>query len=149
LLRKLGGWDDPVTVERAIQFAARLAALHGSAEPTIARARALLTAEGLVAPSLSELGALVEAARANGVDAIEVDFGLSRELGYYSGFVFDVRLPDDEGQPLCGGGRYDGLIRVLGGPDVPAAGFAYSVNALAETLGDPTKTAVASQMGRP
>jgi histidyl-tRNA synthetase len=116
LLRKLGGWDDPVTVERAIQFAARLAALHGSAEPTI---------------------------------AIEVDFGLSRELGYYSGFVFDVRLPDDEGQPLCGGGRYDGLIRVLGGPDVPAAGFAYSVNALAETLGDPTKTAVASQMGRP
>jgi histidyl-tRNA synthetase len=135
LVRKLGGWDDPATVERALRFASRLAALHGEAGPTIERARGLLTAEGLAATSLAELEALVAAMHRGGVAVVEVDFGLSRELGYYSGFVFDLRHPEDGGQPLCGGGRYDGLIRVLGGPDVPAAGFAYNVDALADVLG--------------
>ncbi|MCS6802018.1 MAG: ATP phosphoribosyltransferase regulatory subunit [Chloroflexota bacterium] len=147
LLRKLGGWDDPATVERALQFAGRFAALHGAAEPTIQRARALLAAEGLAAPSLSDLEALVAAARRGGVEEIDVDFGLSRELGYYTGFVFDIRHPHDGGQPLCGGGRYDGLVRALGGPDVPAAGFAYNVNALAEALRETASAFAAARAG--
>jgi histidyl-tRNA synthetase len=131
LLRKLGGWDDPATIERALAFATRLAALAGEAAPTLARARALCAAEGVHAPALEELAALIAALAREGVTRLTVDFGLSRELGYYSGFVFDVRDPRD-GAVLCGGGRYDGLVRALGGPDVPAAGFAYNVNVLTE-----------------
>ncbi|MFN8532299.1 MAG: ATP phosphoribosyltransferase regulatory subunit [Dehalococcoidia bacterium] len=141
LLRKLGGWDDPAAVERALQFAGDLALVRGPAREALSRARSLFDAAALAVPSLIDLEALVDALAAEGVLDVVVDFGLSRELGYYSGFVFDLRHPRDGGQSLCGGGRYDGLVRTLGGPDVPAAGFAYSVNALADLLSAPVAQA--------
>ena len=59
-----------------------------------------------------------------------VDFGLARGLAYYNGIVFEVRHPDWP-NPLGGGGRYDGLARALGSPvDVPALGFAYTLETL-------------------
>ena len=40
-----------------------------------------------------------------------------------------------EGGPsLGGGGRYDGLVRALGGGDVPAMGFAYNMESVLEAL---------------
>ena len=52
------------------------------------------------------------------------DFGL--KLEYYSGFVFQIEMPGQgiAGQ-VAGGGRYDGLIAAIGGPEgVPAVGSA-------------------------
>ncbi len=49
-----------------------------------------------------------------------------RTLEYYTGFVFDLRVPDmgEHGQ-IAGGGRYDALLRRLGAPrDIPAIGSA-------------------------
>ena len=48
-----------------------------------------------------------------------------RGLDYYTRTVFEI-LSDALGaqSTVCGGGRYDGLVRELGGPDVPAVGFA-------------------------
>ncbi|HKT83528.1 MAG TPA: ATP phosphoribosyltransferase regulatory subunit [Solirubrobacterales bacterium] len=53
---------------------------------------------------------------------VQIDLGLLRDLGYYSGAILEVYDPA-LGHVLGGGGRYDGLMRRFG-LDLPAAGFA-------------------------
>lgn len=55
---------------------------------------------------------------------IEIDLGIVRGLAYYTGFVFEAFELSGEGRALAGGGRYDSLVKKLGGPDMPAVGFA-------------------------
>lgn len=52
----------------------------------------------------------------------EVDTNLVRGLDYYDHTVFEVVV--DNSYALGGGGRYNGLVSTLGGPSVPAVGFA-------------------------
>ena len=47
---------------------------------------------------------------------------LARGLSYYTGAIMEVTVPDLAGS-LGGGGRYDGLIGMFLGEDVPACGF--------------------------
>jgi ATP phosphoribosyltransferase regulatory subunit HisZ len=64
-----------------------------------------------------------EALRARGVgDRVQLDLGLLRDLGYYSGAILEVYDPA-LGHVLGGGGRYDELMGRFGRP-LPAAGFA-------------------------
>jgi ATP phosphoribosyltransferase regulatory subunit len=56
------------------------------------------------------------------------DLGLVRDLGYYTGAVFEVYDPA-LGVPLGGGGRYDDLLAQFGRP-LPAVGFALMVDRL-------------------
>ena len=52
---------------------------------------------------------------------------LVRGLDYYSRTLFEVQGRGGNlgaQNTLCGGGRYDGLVKELGGPDVPSIGFA-------------------------
>jgi histidyl-tRNA synthetase len=56
-----------------------------------------------------------------------VDPTLVRGLDYYTRTLFEVRTKSDElgaQNALGGGGRYDNMVKSLGGPDVPAIGFA-------------------------
>lgn len=57
-------------------------------------------------------------------DFIEVDFGVVRGLAYYTGFVFEAFDRKGELRAIAGGGRYDDLVEKLGGPSLPAVGFA-------------------------
>ncbi|HKU81937.1 MAG TPA: histidine--tRNA ligase [Candidatus Tumulicola sp.] len=51
-----------------------------------------------------------------------------RGLDYYDRTVFEITSSALGAQStVCGGGRYDGLVRSLGGPDVPAVGFALGI----------------------
>jgi len=64
--------------------------------------------------------------------SLTVDIGLVRGIAYYTGMVFEILAPGPEGSiTLCGGGRYDGLTKALGGEEeVPALGFAYTLENL-------------------
>lgn len=54
----------------------------------------------------------------------QVDTHIVRGLDYYTKTVFEIIMHGvREGLALCGGGRYDGLVAMLGGPDLPAVGF--------------------------
>jgi len=57
-------------------------------------------------------------------DYIQVDLGVVRGLAYYTGFVFEAFDRKGELRAIAGGGRYNDLIGKLGGPDLPAVGFA-------------------------
>ncbi|OWY69089.1 histidine--tRNA ligase [cyanobacterium TDX16] len=56
---------------------------------------------------------------------------LVRGLDYYTHTAFEV-ISDDLGAQatVCGGGRYDGLVAELGGPDTPAVGWAIGLERL-------------------
>lgn len=60
---------------------------------------------------------------------------LVRGLDYYTRTVFEVTAPGQGSQDAIGaGGRYDGLVKLLGGPDTPAVGFALGVDRVARAL---------------
>ena len=64
-----------------------------------------------------------------GIPFIE-DSTLVRGLDYYSHTVFEIisNIPElGKANTLCGGGRYDGLIELLGGPSTPGIGFAMGI----------------------
>ncbi|EAW35592.1 histidine--tRNA ligase [Lyngbya sp. PCC 8106] len=56
---------------------------------------------------------------------------LVRGLDYYTHTAFEI-ISDDLGAQatVCGGGRYDGLVQELGGPDTPAVGWAMGLERL-------------------
>ena len=56
---------------------------------------------------------------------------LVRGLDYYNRTVFEIKSEKLGSQSaVCGGGRYDGLVEMLGGPSTPAIGFAMGVERL-------------------
>lgn len=64
-----------------------------------------------------------------GIPFVE-DSTLVRGLDYYSHTVFEIisDIPDlGKANTLCGGGRYDGLVELLGGPSTPGIGFAMGI----------------------
>jgi ATP phosphoribosyltransferase regulatory subunit len=58
-------------------------------------------------------------------DKIFFDFSILRSFSYYTGIVFEG-YAEGIGHPICGGGRYDGLLGMFGF-ESPAVGFAMGV----------------------
>ncbi len=79
-------------------------------------------------------GAVLATLDASGVEYVQ-NPRLVRGLDYYNRTTFEVvsRSIGAQGS-VAGGGRYDGLIRQLGGPDVPGVGFACGMERLALML---------------
>jgi histidyl-tRNA synthetase len=66
----------------------------------------------------------------------KVDKRLVRGLDYYTRTTFEIQTGSLGAQnAVAGGGRYDGLVKALGGPDLPATGFAVGLDRLAEIVG--------------
>lgn len=62
-----------------------------------------------------------------------VDHRLVRGLDYYARTTFEIQTGSLGAQnAVAGGGRYDGLIKLLGGPDIPGIGFAIGFDRLVE-----------------
>ncbi len=69
-----------------------------------------------------------------GIDSVENPH-LMRGLDYYTKTTFEVQTEVLGAQnAIVGGGRYDGLIKELGGPDDPAIGFAIGVERVIELV---------------
>ena len=69
-------------------------------------------------------------------DFLRFDATLVRGLAYYTGTVFEIWDRREELRAVCGGGRYDDLLRALGAVDLPALGFGMGDVVLAELLRD-------------
>jgi histidyl-tRNA synthetase len=63
-----------------------------------------------------------------------VDLTIVRGLAYYTGIVFELFDAKKSLRAICGGGRYDGLLKALGGVDLPALGFGMGDVVLGELL---------------
>jgi len=84
--------------------------------------------DNLIYPALEELKLIYNViAEYNPQLSIEIRLDFARGLAYYTGPIFEVTVP---GFPvsIAGGGRYDKLIEVYGGPPTPGTGFAIGLD---------------------
>jgi len=74
------------------------------------------------------------------LDELEIPYMLNpclvRGLDYYTKTVFEIWPEEEDGRQisLSGGGRYDGLIKLLGGQDTPAVGFAIGLDRMVNLI---------------
>lgn len=76
------------------------------------------------------------------LDELEIPYVLNsnlvRGLDYYTRTVFEIWAEGDDAEArqtaLGGGGRYDGLVGLLGGEETPAVGFSFGVERVAEKV---------------
>lgn len=136
LLRRTREADAPERLVGALELVSELVQVEGHSSVTLERARAVVAAHGLKAGALDQLSKLLAAPAVRGMDEsrLVLDLGLARGISYYTGVVFELIHPGTGGVTLGGGGRYDGLVRALGGEDVRALGFAYGMERVVDAL---------------
>ena len=73
---------------------------------------------------------------AMGIDYV-VDSSIVRGLDYYTGVVFEFIAEGIGAQStVCGGGRYDGLVESLGGPNLSGIGFGMGITRIILAMKD-------------
>jgi histidyl-tRNA synthetase len=88
------------------------------------------------ARGVDELRRVVEyAARLGAADRIRIDPSLARGLSYYTGAIMEIGVPDLAGS-LGGGGRYDNLVGMFSGKDVPACGFSLGLERIVVVMAE-------------
>jgi ATP phosphoribosyltransferase regulatory subunit len=116
----------------------RFLAVRGDPDEAAGELRALAADANLaLAPALDLFETRTGFLAARGVDvgAIHFSTAFGRGFDYYTGFVFELHDPRTKG-PLIAGGRYDGLLTRLGAQEqIPAVGFAASIEELSATGG--------------
>ena len=82
-----------------------------------------------------QLQVIIKAAQNLGVpaEALVFEAGLARGLDYYTGMIFEIKS-QSYNSSLGGGGRYDNLIKQLGGVDIPAVGVAFGFDRVVELV---------------
>lgn len=90
-----------------------------------------------IAEELEDLVAIDNALAGFGLsDWCVYDLGIVRGLAYYTGTVFELHVTTGKERALGGGGRYDKLIELFGGPAMPAVGFGMGDVVLTNLLED-------------
>lgn len=94
-------------------------------------------ADPTVSHVLDELGEYREILSALGLSGfVEFDLKIVRGLAYYTGIVFELFDRKRSFRAICGGGRYDRLLELVGGDPLPAVGFGMGDVVLTELLSD-------------
>jgi ATP phosphoribosyltransferase regulatory subunit len=134
-LWKMGRSEQRRQILHALEFLRALHAVSGPPPGVFAELRDLLAHYELDPAPLQELEELVALLEHCGVagERIELNLSLGRGVSYYTGLVFEIHASQAGGMAaqLCGGGRYDRLMRSVGsGRDIHACGFAFGVERL-------------------
>ena len=94
-----------------------------TAGATVERLEAALGDRPVAQSALAEVRRIMDlAAFTSARSHVKLDPSLARGLSYYTGAIMEATVPDLAGS-LGGGGRYDGLIGMFSGDDIPACGF--------------------------
>lgn len=84
--------------------------------------------------NLNQVFSMVESAGYT-EEQVQLDLTIVRGLDYYTGIIYETDLKNlPTIGSVCSGGRFDNLIRALGGPDLPAVGTSVGVDRLFEGL---------------
>jgi histidyl-tRNA synthetase len=108
----------------------------GSSEEVLRGLRARLGADPRAAEGIDELEQIVAALSASGIDegSYRIDLSMIRGLDYYTGPIFETVVEEPKIGSISGGGRYDGLIGMLSGRDVPATGVSIGFERIMDVI---------------
>lgn len=106
-----------------------------SAENLLKKTRQELRSPNLAENAFQNLLEVCEWLDIHGIKTYEVALGVTRGFDFYTGTVFKIDSPIlGARKQICGGGRYDNLVAEFGGPEIPATGFAFGFERLAEAF---------------
>ena len=110
------GLDDDAVVQ--------LDAIANSRIPATCPPSDIASQHSLPVESVADLEALsVELEQRGLLPFCDWDLGIVRGLAYYTGTVWEIHDAKGTFRAIAGGGRYDHLVELFGGPSVPACGF--------------------------
>lgn len=85
--------------------------------------------------SIARFASYLEHCQSLGIgEWVTLDLSIVRGLAYYTGIVFELFDAKGELRAICGGGRYDDLLKAIGGADLPSLGFGMGDVVLGELL---------------
>jgi histidyl-tRNA synthetase len=150
VLAALDKWErDPGATER--QLATVLAGAPGQKTSVYDFLAALGAAQGrpdgalMASPSAEPLSDCLRRLKDMGLEEfVDVDLRIVRGLAYYTGIVFELFDAQRSLRAICGGGRYDTLIKEIGGVDLPCVGFGMGDVVLGELLKEHGRVPTAS-----
>jgi len=121
--RLLRFFSDLSSLEHAAELAAEDNATQAFSKAVLGRIVEFVKDNEQGAKGVDELLSILEFADAMGISQrIKIDPSLARGLSYYTGAIMEITVKDLAGS-LGGGGRYDNLVGMFLGQDVPACGF--------------------------
>jgi histidyl-tRNA synthetase len=128
----------PDAARAALQAALGGGASGGRAEAVLGFAGAMGKPDALLArPAAAPLRDCLEHLGFMGLAGfVDVDFHIVRGLAYYTGIVFELFDAKRSLRAICGGGRYDDLLKQVGGVDLPCVGFGMGDVVLSELLAE-------------
>jgi histidyl-tRNA synthetase len=139
LLRKVRDATDPEKFQAAVEMASQLFALRGAPLDVVDAADSVLVEAGIESQLIVGLKSTLATLAATGFpfERTRLDFSFAPGIAYYTGLVFEVHVQGASGPvTVGGGGRYDDLVRDLGGQaNVPALGFAFTMEMLMRATG--------------
>ena len=138
LLRKLQRADSPDKLATALALVADLSKVRGAPDETLPKAGDIFRAHGADPASADGLREIFDQLPGQGVPLYNVvlDLAFVPGIAYYTGIVFEISCDGEDGPiTVGGGGRYDGLVKALGGDeDVPAMGFALRLDKMVDAM---------------
>jgi histidyl-tRNA synthetase len=121
---------DPAATNACLEFFRSGTQDEPDQHVALERLRAFVKSDAAGAMAVDELDEIVQLAQATPARGrIRIDASLARGLSYYTGAIMEIAVPDLAGS-LGGGGRYDNLIGMFLGRDVPATGFSLGLERL-------------------
>jgi histidyl-tRNA synthetase len=118
---------DPAQVAKVFNFLATA----GKPLEVVERLRARFPADTAGGQGAAELGELFGILEGAGLGAsVALDLSIARGLNYYTGTIYEVFLDAPDLGAVMGGGRYDGLIGIFKGQDIPAVGISLGIDRL-------------------
>jgi len=123
--------------QKAVALAADYLGVQGESMNKLHALARLMSESEAMNEGIENLKTVFELLGAAGYSENQVVFdqAIARGLDYYTGIIFETSLKGAEGLgSVCSGGRYDNLVKDLGGPDLPAVGTSIGVDRLFDGL---------------
>lgn len=145
------GVEEEVAI-RALEMYMRGAKVASFADnkALLAELAGVLASDEEASKGLKELGEILSVLEGMDVqlDRFRLDVTLARGLDYYTGAVFEIVVDEPKIGSLGGGGRYDNLVGMFAGRDLPTVGGSFGVERIIDvmtTLGMVTPRATPSK----
>ncbi len=108
----------------------------GTSEETFSFLSKTCGANVSVQTGISELDEIANYTESLGMpqDSYKIDLYLVRGLGYYTGPIYESVVEEPKIGSLTGGGRYDKLIGMFSGNDIPATGTAFGIERIIDVM---------------
>jgi histidyl-tRNA synthetase len=134
--RLLGFFSDLASLERAADIAAEENAQQALNKAVLGRIVEFVNDNELGARGVAELQSVLEFVGAMGIASrMKIDPTLARGLSYYTGTIMEINVKHLAGS-LGGGGRYDNLVGMFLGQDIPACGFSLGLERILVVMGE-------------